>query len=113
MTEQTLKDKLSNKDKWIRLVFMILFAIVIYCIAFVLIWLIAAFQFIYALFVSKPNQTLLPFANSLSQYIHQIVMFLTFVSEEKPFPFKPWPSVEKVAKLKKVGSVKKTEKTEQ
>jgi len=112
MAKETLKDKLSNKDKWIRLIFMILFAVVIYWVALILIWLIAAFQFIYALLVSRPNQALLPFADSLSQYIHQIVMFLTFVTEEKPFPFKSWPSAEKVAKLKKVSSVKKTEKTE-
>lgn len=101
MAKETLKDKLSNKDKWIRLVFMILFAVVIYWIAFVLVWLIATFQFIYALFVSKPNQALLPFSDSLSQYIHQIVMFLTFVSEEKPFPFKSWPKAEVITKSKK------------
>ncbi|KPJ67554.1 MAG: hypothetical protein AMJ43_04720 [Coxiella sp. DG_40] len=104
MAKQTLKEKLSSKDKWIRLFFMILFAVVIYWVALILVWLITAFQFVYALLVGGPSQALLPFSDSLSQYIHQVVMFLTFVTEEKPFPFKSWPSAKGVIKSKKVSA---------
>ncbi|OAD23647.1 hypothetical protein THIOM_000515, partial [Candidatus Thiomargarita nelsonii] len=29
----------------------------------------------------------------LSIYIHQILLYLTYNSEEKPFPFSSWPTV--------------------
>ncbi|MCK4608828.1 MAG: DUF4389 domain-containing protein [Gammaproteobacteria bacterium] len=88
---QTLKEKLSVTDKWIRLIFMVLFAIVVYFIAITLIWLIAIFQFLYTLFVGKPNSALLPFSEGLSIYIQQIMAFVTYVKNEKPFPFSAWP----------------------
>lgn len=108
---QTLKEKLSVKDKWIRLLFMIVFAVVVYWVALILVWIIAAFQFIYALFVGKPLHTLVPFSNGLSQYIYEIMQFLTYVTEEKPFPFKSWPG--EVVKPKKAPPPpKKVEKKE-
>jgi energy-coupling factor transporter transmembrane protein EcfT len=97
---QTLKEKLSVKDKWIRLVFMILFAIVVYFVAIPLVWLIGAFQFIYSLFVGKALKTLTPFSNGLSEFIHQIMAFITYVTEEKPFPFSSWPGAKESAKAK-------------
>jgi hypothetical protein len=97
----TLKEKLSTPDKWIRLIFMVLFSLLVYWVIFLLIWVIAAFQFIYSLFVGTPNKALLPFTASLSEYVKQIVMFLTYNSEEKPFPFMLWPaSPEKKSKEK-------------
>ena len=93
-----LKEKLSAKDKWIRLIFMVLFSLLVYWVVFLLIWVIAAFQFIYSLFAGTPNQVLLPFSASLSEYVKQIVMYLTYNSEEKPFPFVPWPSVTAIPK---------------
>jgi hypothetical protein len=100
MTQQTLKEKLSVKDKWIRLVFMVLFAIVVYFVAIPLVWLIGAFQFIYTLLVGSSLKTLTSFSNSLSQFIHQIMAFITYVSEEKPFPFSSWPGAKEPAKAK-------------
>ena len=90
MTE-TLKQKLSVKEKWIRLIFMVIFACIASWIASLLVIITAVFQFIYTLFVGKPNQTLMPFGIALSEYIKQIMLYLTYGSNEKPFPFKPWP----------------------
>lgn len=94
---ETLKDKLSVKEKWIKLIFIVIYALVIYWIAFALVWIITAFQFLYTLFTGKANKTLQPFSKSLSEYIKQIVSFLMYDTEEKPFPFTPWPET-KVAK---------------
>lgn len=87
---QTLKEKLSKKEKWIRLIFIVIFWIIGW-ITRPIIGLITIFQFIYTLFVGKPLKTLLPFSESLCMYIREIAAFLTYVTEEKPFPFKPWP----------------------
>lgn len=101
MTEPTLKEKLSVKEKWIRLIFMIFFVLVTF-LTRILIWVIAAFQFIYTMLVGKPAKTLLPFSESLSKYIYQIMEYLTYVSEQKPFPFEAWPTTkEKHKKIEK------------
>lgn len=106
-TTQTLKEKLSIKDKWIRLLFMVLFAIVVYFIAIPLVWLIGAFQFFYTLFTNTALKTLEPFSDGLSQYIHQIMSFIIYVTEQKPFPFSSWPGAKT---LTKKPSEKKEEK---
>ena len=88
--DKELKKKLTATEKWVRLFYMILFAIVSY-ITQIIIWIIAALQFILSLFTGKPNQNLLGFSDSLSMYTYQIYKFLTYVSEKKPFPFGSWP----------------------
>ena len=90
MTEQTLKDRLSVKEKWLRLIYMIIFFVIAWIVRIV-VWAITALQFIYTLFVGSPLPTLLPFSNSLSKYIYQIARFLMYGTEEKPFPFTHWP----------------------
>lgn len=103
MIEKTLKEKLSVKDKWFRVIFMVLF-ICIQWITKVIVWIILIFQFLYSLFTGKPLKTLIPFSDSLSTYIKEIIAFLTYVTEEKPFPFNHWPEskfAEKPAKVSK------------
>jgi len=37
------------------------------------------------------DATLVSFGRSLALYLQQIANFLTFTTEEVPFPFKDWP----------------------
>lgn len=84
-----LKEKLSSKDKWIRGVYMMLFLVIAVIIKF-LIWFVTAFQFVSVLLNNHPNKMLLELGEHLSVYIGQIFRFLTYNSDEKPYPFKPW-----------------------
>ncbi len=102
-----LTDKLAVKDKWIRLIFMILYAIVVYWVAILVIAIITLFQFIYTLFVGKPLHTLVPFSRSLSEYIKEVLGYITYVTEAKPFPFKPWPGQEAPKPAAKKAATKK------
>ena len=70
---------------------MILFAIIGYCIVPIIVGLVSIFQFIYTLFVDKPLESLLAFSDSLSRYLQEIAAYLTYVTEDKPFPFHSWP----------------------
>ena len=92
--DNTLKGKLLVKDKWLRGLFMLFFIIIKYLVAWLII-LIALFQFVADLLIGKPNDKLLEFTKHLNTYLLQIVNFLTFNSESKPFPFANWPSHEK------------------
>ena len=50
-----------------------------------------AFQFLASLFTGQPNDQLTRFGRNLARYLQQITVFMTFATEEKPFPFTPWP----------------------
>jgi hypothetical protein len=87
---QTLKQNLLTKNKWIRFLFMVLF-LAIMLIAKFIIWCVVAFQFIAVLFTNNTNQKLLEFSKSLNYYFYQILKFLTYSTEVKPYPFSSWP----------------------
>lgn len=86
-----LKDNISNTTTWGRALFMILFAI-IYSIAEMVIGAVVIIQFFIVLFSGQTNERLLRFGKELSRFIYQVFMYLTYNSEEKPFPFADWPS---------------------
>lgn len=70
--------------------FMLLFALFYGVAEFVLV-VIAVFQFGHALITGQPNENVTRFGYSVGRYIFQITQFVTFNTEEKPFPFSPWP----------------------
>lgn len=90
MDTKKLKSSLMVADRWIRLLFMVLFAVVNYLLQIVS-WVIAAVQFIITLITGKPNQNLLGLADGLSKFSLQILQYLMYVTEEKPYPFSAWP----------------------
>lgn len=55
---------------------------------------VAVIQFVIVLMGGTPNERLVSFGRSLGAYLRQVVCFLTFVSEEVPFPFSEWPVAE-------------------
>jgi len=89
MNEQ-IKHRLQQKEIWLR-VFYMLFFVFIYGLSKFLLFLIIFFQFIVLIINGKNNSLLLQFSQSLCTYIYQIILFLSFNSEERPFPFKDWP----------------------
>jgi hypothetical protein len=95
--DQELKEKLTAKDKWTRLIVMIIYAVVNYFVQF-LIWIIAAVQFIIALFLGKPNKNLLAFSEGLSGFSYHIMKYLMYNTEIKPYPFSPWSEIAKKPK---------------
>lgn len=84
------KEKLLNKDKWLRGLFMLLFCVIMHGVSFLIV-LIAIFQFVWDLFASLPNEQLQNFTKSLNRYFYLIINYLTFNTEVKPFPFTSWP----------------------
>ena len=50
-------------------------------------------QFFWVLFTGKTNQKLQVFGKSSATYTNQIILYLTFNTEERPFPFEiDWPN---------------------
>ncbi len=86
-----LKDNLTRTSSWIRVAYMVLFAIV-YNIAELVGLLVVLFQIGSTLITGKRNEFVSGFGRSLSRYIFQIWSYLTYSSEQRPFPFMAWPS---------------------
>lgn len=89
MTGQTMKENIRCKPTWTRGLYMFLFA-VIYGLAEIVIAAVVLFQFVYVLITGKTIPNLLLFGQGLSTFVYNIMLFLTYNTEEKPFPFGPW-----------------------
>jgi len=75
----------------LRALYMIVFAVVFW----ILTWILAAtalLQLLLTLLTTKPQGELVRFGQGLAKYALEIIEFLTFASEELPFPFRAWPA---------------------
>ena len=87
-----LEQNLRARSTWLRLVFMIVIAIC-HQVGQLVGSLIVVLQFLHVLFTGKPNERLLDAGSSLAQYVYQVVEYLTFNTEVRPFPFDAeWPA---------------------
>lgn len=75
---------------WRRGMFILLFAVV-YQVAKIVIFFAVVFQFLCILISGKRNGQVLELGQGLSTYVYEILLFMTFNSERRPFPFSPWP----------------------
>lgn len=88
--QPSLKENLRARDTWIRFFYLFLF-LIIAGIVETLIVAIMLFQFLSTLFVRKTNEPLVKFGRSLSAYVYEIALYITYGSNDRPFPFKDWP----------------------
>ncbi len=93
--DEQLKSNLLSSHHWLRLAFMVLFAILLQ-VAGLVMWVVVSLQFIFSLLTGRDNIQLRSFGGSLTQYVYQSLQFLTYNTEEKPFPFSDWPEMDLV-----------------
>ena len=88
----TLSTNIKSKSIWLRLFFMLVVAL-LYSISRIVVTAVVLVQFFWVLLTGEANEKLRVFGQSLSTYTYQIVMYLTFNTEERPFPFDAdWPN---------------------
>lgn len=86
-------DVVSNLKKpsaWFRVLFMAGFAIALYLTGVILLVLMLA-QIVFTLLTGEDNSNLRRLGASLTRYVTEILAFLTYNSEQKPFPFSEFP----------------------
>lgn len=93
MDTESLKTNITSGEHWLRLVYMLLFAVLLYVAGFVM-GVIIVLQFLFALLSGNANKNLRQFGESLALYIYRVLQFLTYSREDKPFPFSDWPEPE-------------------
>ncbi|MBX2857425.1 MAG: DUF4389 domain-containing protein [Cellvibrionaceae bacterium] len=85
-----LNSNLTSSKPWMRFLYMVLFSLALYVAIFVT-WFLVAAQFLFSLFTGSDNLPLRRFCDSFSTFIYQVIRYLTYNTEEKPFPFSDWP----------------------
>ncbi len=93
MAENT-RANLTKSSTWTRLIFIVLFSIT-FNVAEVVIAVITVVQFFTVLLSGgEPNKRLQDFGRTLGAYLRELVAFLAYESDDKPFPVGPWPETE-------------------
>ena len=80
----------KHESIWLRLVFIILFAIALN-IAEIALWLTVLVQFISKAITGKTMVALSAFGQNLAAFVYDVIRFLTFRIDDMPWPFAPWP----------------------
>ena len=81
------KDEILKSSKWIRFLFMVVYAFAINFALTISIGL-AFVQFLFFLFTSKVNISIANINSYIIEFFDDSLAFLLFQTEEKPFPFK-------------------------
>ena len=86
-----LEKNITARSTWVRLFFMIVFAF-LYGLSRVVTAVVVVIQFFHVLLAGSVNDQLKTFGHSLAIYSYEIVDYLTFNTETKPFPLEStWP----------------------
>lgn len=83
-------EHLTSRASWLRLLFMVLF-FALWSITRLVVLAVVILQILFLLFSGGRNERLAGFGESLAVYSYELVAYLTFASEEQPFPFNDWP----------------------
>lgn len=89
--DEITKPSGEKRNIWMRGLFMLLMGFAVHVSGTVLAF-VSFIQFLIVLVNDAPNARLLAFGGSLGIYLRQSVDYLTFVTEEMPFPFSEWPT---------------------
>ncbi len=57
------------------------------------LFIIAITQYIYSWLTGEPNEKILHFTEDLAEYSKQLVSYVGFNTDEKPWPMSEWPDV--------------------
>lgn len=79
-------ENLKKPSAWLRVLFMAGFVLALYVAGVILLVLMLA-QILFSLITGEDNANLRRLGASLTLYVAQILQFLTYNREEKPFPF--------------------------
>lgn len=88
-----MTEELKNQTSWKRVIFVALFWVIFY-FAQMVVAVVAIAQCVFVLLSSNPNQQLLTFGDSLAKYIHEILRYVTFNTDQQPFPFADFPKAD-------------------
>ncbi len=94
VTSDEVKKNLRHGDAWLRVFFIVVFAFVYWVVNWVLAAVVLV-QILWSLITANTSERLRAFGASLGEFLRQIVRFITYNSDDMPFPFADWPEPDK------------------
>ena len=92
MTDMTddLVENLRQPSQWLRIVFMLGFFFVLWATGLIMVLLVVG-QALFSVCTGRDNDNLRSLGATLTSYVNQVLQFLTYNRETKPFPFDSFP----------------------
>lgn len=87
-------DNLREPSAWIRIIFMVGFALVMYLVIAPIVLVLMIVQALFTVITGEANYNLRRFGGALGEYVLQILQFITYNSHDKPFPFSDFPALD-------------------
>ncbi|PKM11630.1 MAG: DUF4389 domain-containing protein [Gammaproteobacteria bacterium HGW-Gammaproteobacteria-3] len=91
--QEHINDNLKKIGTWKRIFFILVFAVIVGLIR-ILLWAVILLQIASSLLAGTANKNILDFGRKLAAYLYHILLFLTFNSDQLPFPFSDWSLTE-------------------
>jgi hypothetical protein len=92
-----MKKLTERKEAWFRIIVAIVSGIILYCWR-ILIGVLAIVNWFIVIFSGKRHQEIAEFSEYFNTENYKFMRYLTFVSNERPFPFS---NLEKISSFKK------------
>lgn len=90
--QSSLEKNVKMRSTWIRLLFMLMFSF-LYGISRLVTAAVVVIQFLHVLFTGETNDQLKSLGHSLAIYSYEVVDYLSFNTETRPFPLDAaWPN---------------------
>jgi len=87
-----VEENLKSRATWTRLLFMVI-SYVLVSLASIVGMAVVVLGFLMVLFTGEVNRELREVGQSIATYIYENIRYLTFNTDERPFPFgREWPS---------------------
>ena len=87
-----LQENIKSRTTWLRLFFILVF-VAIYGVSRIIIGTVIISQFFFVLITGQRNDRLNGLGQGLATYTYHIVLYLTFNTEVRPYPFEmDWPN---------------------
>ena len=87
-----VEENLKSRSTWLRLVFMVAYLLIVW-LASLVGSVVVLLGFLWVLFTGEVNRELRQVGQGIAAYIYEIIRYLTFNTDDKPFPFGgEWPS---------------------
>jgi hypothetical protein len=80
-----------TKNESLGVLYRVLFVVAFFCLAGWILLAAALLQTVAVLATGKANPNLAGFNRGLVAFLAQLVGYVTWVHDEKPFPFSDWP----------------------
>ncbi|MBT8091123.1 MAG: DUF4389 domain-containing protein [Gammaproteobacteria bacterium] len=87
-----IEENLKSRATWTRLLYMVICGFLVSLACFVGTFVVVL-GFLWVLFSGEVNRQIQHAGQSLAAYLYEIIRYLTFNTEERPFPLgNDWPS---------------------